>query len=315
MRTHALIALSLCAVPSLAGAQSSADLAARQDLVAQADQARSAGDHARALDLAQRAGAIRMTPSLQLMIAQEQRSLGQLVDSYASALACARAAQADASAANRAAIVETCTSVSRALEPQLGRVRLRFASDLPGDARVLVAGVEVAAAAREIPRVVMPGQVTIDASAAGRTPFHRALRVDAGAVTDVTIELPRSLTAQSQTASGGPGAGPWIVAGVGVASLAAAGVMYALAGSARDERDGQCNAQGYCFPIAQNHDARYRDMLTGTNVALIAGGALVAGAALWYAIARMRSTRSEGAPTVAIAPSSGGVMMSGALRF
>lgn len=313
MRAQALLALSFLVVPSVARAQSSADLAARQDLVARADQARTAGDHARALDLAQRAGAIRMTPSLQLMIAQEQRSLGQLVDSYASALACARSAQADLSAANRADIIETCTSVSRALEPQLGRVRLRLPADLPSDTRVLLAGVEVSAAVRDVPRVVMPGQVTVDASAEGRTAFRRTLRVDAGAVAEVVIELPRSLTTPTTVAGRGPGAGPWVLAGLGVASFAAAGVLYALAGSARDDRDARCPTD--CYPDAQDHDARYRDMLTGTNVAIGVGGALLAGGAIWYVIARVSSTRSEGAPAVAVVPSSGGVLMSGALRF
>ncbi len=316
MRSHPLLALSLVLIPTIASAQTGADLAARQELVAQADQARTAGDHAHALDLALRAGRIRMTPSLGLMIAQEQRALGQLVDAYASALACARAAQADASAANRASIIETCTSVASALEPSLGRVRLRLPVALPPNARVRIANADVPADLRDVPRVVTPGEVLVEASAAGRTPFRRALRVSPGAVTDVSVELPSLLASPTPPpARSGPGTGPWVVAGVGAAGFVTAGVLYALAGAARDDRDAQCNAMGYCLPPSQDRDASYRDLLVGTNVALAAGGALVAGGALWYVIARVRGSRREAAPTAAVTPTAGGLAVGGTLRF
>ncbi len=312
MRALPLISLSLLLSPALALAQTSADLASRQELVARAEQARAAGDHEHALDFALRAGRIRMTPSLGLMIAQEQRTLGQLVESYASALACARAAQADVNAANRASIAETCTSVARALEPALGRVLLHLPTDLPSGVSVRVADAEVPEALRDLPRVVMPGEVVVEASAPGHAAFHRSLAVPAGAVVDVSIELPavdltRPLAPEPRVS---PGAGPWIVAGLGLASLATSGVLYALADSARSDRDAQCGAMGYCQPTALDFDASYRDMLVGTNVALGVGAALVAGGALWYVIARVRAT-SERTPSVAVSPTAGGV----ALRF
>lgn len=314
MRVLPLISLSLLLSPALALAQTSADLASRQELVARAEQARAAGDHEHALDFALRAGRIRMTPSLGLMIAQEQRALGQLVESYASALACARAAQADVSAANRASIAETCTSVARALEPALGRVLLHLPTDLPAGVSLRVANAEVPEALRDLPRVVMPGEVIVEASAPGRAAFHRSLEVPAGAVVDVSIELPAvgitppHIHPTEPAPRARPGAGPWIVAGLGVASLATSGVLYALADSARSDRDSQCGARGYCQPTALDFDATYRDMLVGTNVALGVGAALVAGGAIWYVIARVRATSAR-TPSVAVSPAAGGVTL------
>ena len=77
--TLALVA-STCA--GAAFAQSDADMAARRLLLEQAQQARTGGDHTRALDLASRAGRISMTASVRRFIAEEENSLGR----YASAL-------------------------------------------------------------------------------------------------------------------------------------------------------------------------------------------------------------------------------------
>ncbi|MFO0647936.1 MAG: hypothetical protein U0326_16980 [Polyangiales bacterium] len=326
MRAVSLLSLALLLVPARAVAQTSADLASRQELVARAEASRAANDHEHALDFALRAGRIRMTPSLGLMIAQEQRALGQLVESYASALACARSAQADPSAANRASIAATCTSVARALEPALGRVHLRLPADPPAGVTVRVASAEVPEALRDLPRVVMPGAVVVEASAAGRAPFRRTLEVPAGAVVEVAIELPPSVSTRDRgalatpaalddprVAAIGSGRGPWIVEGVGVAGLATAGVLYALSGrraptatrnatrgaSVRRRRSTTTRATATCSsaPTWRSAWAR-RSSWRG---------------ALWYVIARVRAS-SERTPAVAVTPAAGGLAASGPER-
>lgn len=292
----ALFAAALLGTPA-AAAQSAADLAARQELVAQADAAREAGDHARALDLATRASRIRMTPSLQLFIAQEQRVAGQLVEAYANALACAQGARADVSMRNREAILGTCESTARTLDPLLGRVRVALPADAYDDVRLEVAAAEVPAALRDQPRVVMPGSVRVRATAPGRTPFDQEVRVAAGSTVDVRVTLPAA-AAVAAPARRGPGAAPWVVAGVGVAGVAAAGVLFGLAAAAQSDRDALCAERG-CLPQAQEHDARYRDDALYGNVALGVGAALVVGGVVWYLVARPRASAvTSAAPLV-----------------
>ena len=62
----ASVALAVTLATGAAWAQSPADIAARRELLQQAQAARDANDHTRALDLASRAGAIQMTPSVLL---------------------------------------------------------------------------------------------------------------------------------------------------------------------------------------------------------------------------------------------------------
>ena len=66
-----LIAGCLLLAASECPAQTSPTEVARRELLQGADAARAAGDHPRALDLARRAGEIRMTPSVRLLLAQE----------------------------------------------------------------------------------------------------------------------------------------------------------------------------------------------------------------------------------------------------
>ena len=65
---------------SVATAQTSPTEIARRDLLDQAEAARAAGDHARALDLATRASQLRVTPSLRLLLAQEHQALGHVLE-------------------------------------------------------------------------------------------------------------------------------------------------------------------------------------------------------------------------------------------
>jgi hypothetical protein len=275
--------------PATAFAQSPADLAARQSLVAEADAASLAGDHARALDLALRASRIQMTPSLQLLLAREHRQLGQLVAAYADALACARGALADASLRSRETILSACQETARELEPQLGRVRVSFPADAPAETQLRVADDIVPDALRDQPRVVLPGTVRVRATAAGRAPFEQQVHVTAGSTVDVRVTWPVVIAGEAPPPRG-PGVAPWIVVGVGAAGLAAAGVFFGLASSAQSERDGACTAGVGCLPVAKEHDARYRDDALYGNFALGVGAALVVGGVVWYLVARPRAS-------------------------
>jgi len=311
VRRALAIAVSLQA--GIARAQEPADEVARRELIAQAEDAAAAGEHARALDLARRANALRPSASLTYFLAREHRALDQRVDALDLARACLRAAQADAALRNRDTILQACEAVRASVEPRVGRVVVRVPADAPAGLTVRVGGRAVLPALWGVAFPVMPGALDLVAAAPGFAPLSRTLDVAEGALAEADIALTPETPAPPPTPALPPPtpappriapsvtrsqpAGPWVVAGFGVAGFALAGVFYGIATSARTERDAACVTAG-CADIAQAHDARYADMLTATNVALGVGGAAVAGAVAWFLVARLRGAP----PAVALAP-------------
>lgn len=162
--------------------------AARAGMLTEAERASDRGDHAQALDLATRAGAIRMSPSLRGFIAQEHHALGHVLEAYDAAVLCEREARADPTARRREQTIATCSALSAELGPRIGRVTVRVPDPPPG-ARVRVADAEVARALWELPYPVRPGLVRIEASAESRVPFRVEMNVSAGQNVDVVVTL------------------------------------------------------------------------------------------------------------------------------
>ena len=108
---------AFAALSSPAAAQGVDDL--RRAFVARAEAARDAGDHAAALDLAERAAALRETPSLALFAAQEAAALGRDADALGHARRCAADAAADAALRNRDRILRLCDAIVRELAPRV----------------------------------------------------------------------------------------------------------------------------------------------------------------------------------------------------
>lgn len=307
---RALPTLALCLFTCAAQAQQTQDEILRSDLVHQAEEARARGDHPQALALAMQANRIRPTPSGQLFSAQEHEGLGHLVEACADALACQRAAEVDRTLRNRDSILPLCRGLAESLRRRLGAVRVTVEHP-PADFTLRVAGTEVPTAGYGLPRVVLPGDVEVVGDAPGHTPWRRSVTVAAGATVDVAMTLARVDATPTMPARG---VGPYVLAGAGVASLVAAGVVYGLSLSARDDRDTACTARG-CLPVSLEHNARYEDLTLATNVALGVGGALVVGGALWWTIARVRGgSRTSAVRVVPVASAQGaGLMLGGSL--
>lgn len=278
------LAMFLPTLPALA--QESSVERARRDLIDVAERARLAGDHSRALEYGMRAGQLRMTPSLRLLIAQEHDALGHTLDALDGAERCAREAEADPGARNREALLEACTSLRDRLAAGMGRVVVHVDAPREGttvvlDGRVLgdtLWGTSIPA---------LPGTIRVAATTADGRRFERELRVDRGQVVEVHVRFPSvqplSSVPPPTRPAGGRGIGPWIVAGVGVTSFGLAGLFWGLHDGAIASRDGACDASG-CDPVAIEHDARARDLTTLTNVALGAGAVATVSAVLWFVL-------------------------------
>jgi hypothetical protein len=176
-------------------AQSERDAAVRIELLQQAQEARGRGYHARALDLAQRAGAISMTPSVRLFLAEENHSLGRLAEAYAEAQLCERAANRDEALRNRAAILTSCHDLAQALRPQLGNVIVHVPDTNAPGLRVVVAGSEVNRAFLGVPFFVTPGNVPVDVTANGQPSFHAVVQVAAGRDVEVPVTYGANIAA------------------------------------------------------------------------------------------------------------------------
>lgn len=320
-----LLALLSTAAPAL-GQESPAERV-RRDLIDTAERARLEGDHARALEFGTRAGQVRMTPSLRLLIAQEHDALGHTLDALDAAERCAREAEADVAMRNRVAVLEACASLRDRLTAGVGSVTVRVDGS-PTDASVLLDGHALAEPRWGIAIPVLPGPHRVIATAAGGRRFERSVQVTRGQGAELVVTFPPAQTppalvapsppAAGRTSSGSVGVGPWIVAGAGVASFGAAALFWGLHAEAIAEREGACDATG-CDPIAVSHDARARGFTTLTNVALGVGVAASVGAALWFVLApRAASEPTPGRTAGArwgftVLPSGAAVSVGGAL--
>jgi hypothetical protein len=90
----------------------------------------------------------------------------------------------------------------------------------------------------------------------------------------------------------GPGAGPWVLIGAGVASLGVGGAFLALRGGAVDNLEANC-ANLICTEMTAPTGNAYRDDATlYTALAGVAGGVgvlAIAGGVYWYASAPRRA--------------------------
>jgi hypothetical protein len=292
----AMLGLLLWVTP--ARAQGDAAIAARRDLLVQAQVAHDAGDHARALDLATRAGQIQMTPSVRMFIAQEQAAIGHLADALGGADLCVREAERDATLRNRDAIIAQCRGLIASLQPRVARVVVRVPSPPPDGLRVTVAGGTLNEAFYGVPYVVTPGTVRVEATAPGQAAFARDVAVSVGGVAEVSVALaPGSGAAQRPPSL----VGPIVLITVGGASLAASIAFFVLRGNALAGLDAFCSpadAMGVrncdatdaardTFAAASTHNA-----LAFTTLAV--GGAAVAGGVAWLVAATRPRGESRG---------------------
>lgn len=159
-------------------------VAARRQLIEQAQSSRATGDYARALELAARAGELEMSVSLRRFIAEVQFEVGDPAAALGSAELCER----DARAASASEHADACASVASSAREHVGFVVVRLSPEVQG-ARVELAG-------REVPRllwgeryVVKPGAITATATAADHEAATATVEVARGEVVELALTL------------------------------------------------------------------------------------------------------------------------------
>jgi len=118
---------------------------------------------------------------------------------------------------------------------------------------------------------------------------------------------------RSEAASvSGPGAGPWIVGGVGLAAFAAAGIFYGLRGNALQDRAAACDATlMFCTPAAESAQGRAESATLLTNVAIGVGVTGIAAGLVWYLVdSPSSSSRPSAFGSLSISVASDGAIFS-----
>lgn len=306
-----------------ARAQEGSDEVVRRELIAEAERARLAGDHATAAERARRAVQIRATPSAQYFLAREYEALGQRVETIAQAGACARGAEADATLRNRDVLVRACRAIVARNERRVARITVHIeGTPPPAGVSIRVAGNALPDAAWGVPWPVASGVIRLEAEAPAHDPWQRDVTVSEGESIDVPITLratpptpPPPPASPSPTAPPPPSpppsteapiardvprvaprdappvAAPLALGVAGATSLLAAGALFAVAASARGDRDTLCPDGACDDPSARSAattlDSRYRATLLSADVALGVGLATLAGASLWWLLPRV----------------------------
>ncbi len=134
-----------------------------------------------------------------------------------------------------------------------------------------------------------------------------------------TVSSPRTTAPhneeQAPVPARGPGAGPWIVVGAGVAAFAAGGAFVFLRGEALQSFHGLCQEDGACDASVAAAAQPFRDdaalYTTLTFVAAGVGIAAVAGGFLWSALAPRRSAPLALGLTPWASPSARGLSLTG----
>ncbi len=298
-----------------AHAQDNGAIDKARDQFRQAIAAEAAGNWGAALGLLRQVANVKMTPQVRYTIALCEDNLGQLV----AALGDYELALADGQAIAATDVTDVVPARIEALRARIPKLVVTR-TERARTATVTVDGVQLGTAMLGQQTPVDPGTHVIEATAKGFAPFSRSVDIAEKESKTVEVDMtPMPVTAAPvATASGGAashpagadqGAAPehktnivpFVVGGVGVASLAAAGVFYALRAGTMSDLDAVCgDSRTKCPKQSEDTYNRGKTYNTLTNVTLGLGvAALGTGAVLYFT----SSGRSEPqAARVGIAP-------------
>jgi hypothetical protein len=319
------IALAALLLPTAAQAQGRDDDPTRRRLILEAGALRDRGDHAAALERLRQAAARRMSPSLRLFLAQEERAVGRYDDAIRDARGCAQEFESDRTLSHRGEFLTSCRALVDELATRVGRVIVRVPADVR-DASVTLRGAPFPAESWGVAWDVLPGPLAVEVTARGRETFTRQITVQAGSTAFVRAELPPRVAPTApdrpppfvpprEVTSTGVPVGPVVLLGLGGATLALSAVFFALRGGALDTRDGLCGtATGDCLvatpelareAMAAQDDASTYNTLSAVTLGV---GAAAAGAGLIWLLVAPRS-RAPSRTAVSLAPYGGGASL------
>jgi hypothetical protein len=282
------VLFALALIVGSAGAQSNQDLARARELYTQGLTQEAAGDWAGALATFQQVAKLKMSPQVRFHIARSKEHLGRLNEALGGyRLAEYEATQLGEKGKELLAEVQSAREQLEARVPKLVIVRGRGAAA----ARIELDGVALGEAQIGSEISTDPGPHVIAGTVPDGRRFMQTVELVEGETKRVELDAPDepappppattpSTSGQSTepappsepdaSASSGGSALPWIIGGVGVASLALSAVFYLQKQSAESELDSGCLGRT-CPDTLKDTQSRGETYATATNVTLAVG--------------------------------------------
>ena len=270
--------VALCARP--AAAQDKKELSKARAQFQRAIELEQAGNYSTALEQFRDVGQVRMTPQVRFHIATCEEKLGRLV----TALGGYQLAFADADSVGDDFKAEVETAVTRleASIPKLVIVRGTGAEA----AEIQLDGVALGASSIGVPVPLDPGPHSITAKAPGALPFNQTVTIGENEQKSVDVTLtpePEEARGSATTTSlppvdqSNPRLIPYVIGGVGIASLIGSGVLFGLRQSTLSDLEDQCGSNHDACPSSAAGDYSNLKLYNVTaQIALGVGAACVA---------------------------------------
>jgi hypothetical protein len=257
----------------------------------------TAGDWAGASNLLQQVAAVRLTPQVRFHLALCEEHLGNL----AAAIGDYQIASEEARRVQATEVIEQATARAEALRARIPKLVLRRGAGAES-ATISLDGVTLGASSVGIDLPINPGPHTVEAQARGYRPFARTVEVVEKDRKEVDVALqpvpppapppePRPM-AVAPAVSPPPAppprpshsdSMPFIVGGLGIASLATSGVFFALRSNAVASLDAACPDRNACPADLKTTYDHGRTYTLVADVTLGAGvGALGIATALYF---------------------------------
>jgi hypothetical protein len=286
----------------------------------------TAGDWAAASNLFQQVAAVRLTPQVRFHLALCEEHLGNL----SAALGDYQLAAEEARQVPVNEVIEQANARIEIVKSRIPKLLIRRGSGAES-ASISLDGVTLGAASIGSELSVNPGPHTIEAQARGYRPFSRT--VDLGErdrkELDVTLQIvaPAAPSAEPRaTATPPPVAGPvprqpsprstlsdyvpFVLGGMGAASLITSGVFFGLRAGAMSTLDANCPTRTTCPPEMRGTYDRGRTYTLVADVTLGAGVVAIGTAAALFFTGRQHAEPSPGSIAVSPWPTGSGLTAS-----
>lgn len=236
-------ALSVALVPASAQAQDKKELSKARAMFQRAIELEQAGNYSTALEQFRSVGEVRMTPQVRFHIASCEEKLGRLV----TALGGYQLAIADADSVGDDFKSEVERAVTR-LQASIPKLVIQRGKGAEA-AEIQLDGVAIGASSVGVPVPLDPGPHAVTAKAQGWLPFNQTVTVAENQETNLSVELEPEPVEEDNRAFGANGAVdrpksnvlPYVIGGVGVASLIGSGVLFALRQTTLSDLEKKCD--------------------------------------------------------------------------
>ncbi|HEX2674434.1 MAG TPA: hypothetical protein VHM25_26345 [Polyangiaceae bacterium] len=299
----ALPALSVGLAARPAAAQDKKELSKARAQFQRAIELEQAGNYSTALEQFRDVGQVRMTPQVRFHIASCEEKLGRLV----TALGGYQLAFADADSVGEDFKAEVDAAVTR-LQASIPKLLIQRGSGAEA-AEIQLDGVTLGASSVGVPVPLDPGPHAISAKAPGTLPFSQTVTIleNEQKTVDVTL-TPEPQEARPTAAGDSSGAPvdksnprliPYVIGGVGVASLIGSGVLFALRQSTYSDLEAQCGPNHDQCPSSAAGDYSNLKLYNVTSqVALGVGVACIGTSVTMLLLQRKHSAPSTSAMTL-----------------